>query len=84
MLSKSKIALSFAVVLGTASVTLTTHAFAQNEYLDRGGYEMGSKYGKTEKLQMNLNQRWNGIREERSKELGTPPRWIDDPASPGG
>jgi hypothetical protein len=84
MLSKSKIAWSFAAALGAASVSLTTHAFAQNDYLDRGGYEVGSKNGKTGKPQMNRDQRWNAIRGERSKELSIPVRWIDAPASPGG
>jgi hypothetical protein len=84
MLSKSKIALSFAVVLGAASVSLTSHAFAQNDSLDRGGYEVGSKKVKTEKPQMNLDQRLNAIRGERSKVPGTPLRWIEYPASPGG
>jgi hypothetical protein len=84
MLTKSKIALSFAAVLGATSVSLTTHAFAQNNYPELGRYEPGSKNGVTDKLQMNLDRRWNGVREERSRELGTPPRWIDNPASPGG
>jgi hypothetical protein len=65
-------------------VSLTSHAFAQNDYLDRGSYEVGSKNGKTEKPQMNLDKRWNAIRGERSNVLGTPPRWIEYPASPGG
>ena len=84
MLTKSKIALSLAAVLGAASVSFTTHAFAQNNYPELGRYEPGSKIGITDKLQMNLDQRWKGVREERSRELGTQPRWIDNPVSPGG
>jgi hypothetical protein len=84
MLSKSNLAWFFGVALGAASVSLTTHAFAQNQYLDRGGYGVRSENGKTEKPQMNRDQRWNAIREERSKEPGIPLRWIDDPTSPGG
>jgi hypothetical protein len=84
MLTKSQIALSFAAVLGATSVFLTTHAFAQNHYPEFGRYEPGSKNGRTDKLQMNLDQRWKGVREERSRELGPPLRWIDNPASPGG
>ena len=89
MPTKSKIALSFAIVsfaviLGATSVSLTTHAFAQNGTLDRGRSELGSKNGKSEKLRMNVDERWNDLRGERSNELGPRPRWIDDPASPGG
>jgi hypothetical protein len=82
MLNKSKIALSFAVFLGATLVSLTTQALAQNPYPDRGRYEPDFKSGRTDKLQMNIDQRWNGVREERSRV--TPPRWIDDPRSPGG
>jgi hypothetical protein len=45
MHTKSKIALSFAVVLGATSVSLTTQALAQNPYPDRGRYEPGFKNG---------------------------------------
>jgi hypothetical protein len=83
MPTKSKIALSFAVILGATSVSLTTHAFAQNGTLDRGRSELNSKNGKTEKLQMKPDERWNDLRGERSNELGPRPRWIDA-ASPGG
>jgi hypothetical protein len=84
MLTKSKIALSFAVVLGATSVSPTTHAFAQNPDHDHGRYEPRSKNEKTDKPQLNLFQKWYGVREERLRELGTPTRWIDDPTSPGG
>ena len=73
MLTKSKIALSFAVVLGATLVSLMTQALAQNPYPGHGRYEPGFRNG---------HQRWNGVREERSRV--TPPRWIDDPRSPGG
>jgi hypothetical protein len=84
MLAKSKIALLFAFGLGATSVSPTTHAFAQNDHPNRGRYDLGSRNGKTENLQMNLDERWNDIRDERSRNLGASPRWIDDPASPGG
>ncbi len=56
MLNKSKIALSFAAFQGATLVSLTTQALAQNPYPDRGRYDPAFKSGRTDKLQMNLDQ----------------------------
>jgi hypothetical protein len=77
MRTKSKIALSFMVVLSAASMSLTPHAFAQNGHLDRADYV-------TDSQKINGDQRRNAIRGKHSDELGTGSRWIDNPASPGG
>jgi hypothetical protein len=84
MLTKSKIALSFAVVLGAASTPPATHAFAQSNYRDCGGCATGSQKGKREEPQMKRDHKGDAIHEQRSNEPGAPLRWIDDPASPGG
>jgi hypothetical protein len=77
MRTKSKIALSFTVVLSAASMALTPHAFAQNGHLDRGDHV-------TDSQNMKGDQRRNAIRGKRSDEPGAGPRWIDNAASPGG
>jgi hypothetical protein len=81
MLARSKVALSFAIVFGAASVALTAQAFAQDG-VGRGGYATGSQ--KADKQQTNRDRRENAIREDRLREPGTLLRWIDNPASPGG
>jgi hypothetical protein len=80
MFTKSTIALSFAAILSAASVPLSTHAFAENSHLDWNWYGTTSKKG----TQMNLYHSGNAIRGEQSRHQGSPLRWIDNPASPGG
>jgi hypothetical protein len=84
MFTKSTIALSFAAVLSATSVSLTTHAFAENSYLDWDGYAPSSQNGKGERAQMNRYHGRDAIRAEHPRQPGTPLRWIDNPASPGG
>jgi hypothetical protein len=84
MFTKSRIAMSFAVILSAASVPLSTHAFAENYHLGWDGYATGSQSGNGANAQMNLYHKGNAIRGERPRQQATPQRWIDDPASPRG
>jgi hypothetical protein len=84
MLTKSKIGLSFAVVLGAASATAATHAFAGNACLDWACYATSSQNGKGESKQMNRHPMANAARGEHPRQPDAPLRWIDNPASPGG
>jgi hypothetical protein len=84
MLTKSKIGLSFAVVLSFASATPATHAFAGNACHDWACYLTSSQNAKGEGKHMNRYQKWNEIRAEQPRQPDPPLRWIDNPASPGG
>jgi hypothetical protein len=84
MFAKSTIALSFAAILSAAPALLTTRAFAGNDHLDRDRYAPSFQDGKGERAQMNRYERGIAIRGEHPREPGTPLRWIDNPASPGG
>src|SRR5260370_38014931 len=48
MFTKSRTAMSFAVILSAASVPLSTHAFAENNRLDWDGYATNSQSGRGE------------------------------------
>jgi hypothetical protein len=84
MLSRSRITLSFAVILGAAAAALSTHAFAENGRLGWDGHATSSQAGKGARAQMNLYLGGNAIRAERLRPQALPQRWIDNPASPGG
>jgi hypothetical protein len=84
MFTKSTIALSFAAVLSAASLPLTTHAFAEGNFLERNGCAPSSQNGTGERAQMNRCHGGNAIRGEHPRQPDTTLRWIDNPASPGG
>ena len=84
MPSQSKIALSFAVILGAAAAALSTPAFAENGRLGSDGHATSSQTGKGARVQMKLYRGGNAIRAERPRPQALPQRWIDNPASPGG
>jgi hypothetical protein len=83
MFTKSRIAISFAVILNAAAVPLSTDAFAKNSGPDRDRYATAQN-GKGGCVQMDPYDRANAIRGKHPQPQGTPRRCIDDPASPGG
>jgi hypothetical protein len=84
MFTKSTIAVSVAVILSAAAVSLSTQAFAENGHLSCGGYATRFQNGKAQKVQMNAYSRGNAICGEHPRQQDAQPSWIDNPASPGG
>jgi hypothetical protein len=84
MLTKSTIAMSVAIILSAAALSLSTRAFADGSHPAHGDFATSFQKGKAAKAQMNLDQRENANRGERSRQQDAQPSWIDNPASPGG
>jgi hypothetical protein len=85
MFTKSTIAMSVAVIMSAAAVSLSTQAFAEgSSHLSYGDYATSSQKGKAARAQMNLDFGGNATRGERPRQKDAQPSWIDNPASPGG
>jgi hypothetical protein len=84
MFMKSTIAVSVAVILSAAAVSLSTQALAENAHLSCGGCATRFQNGKAQKAQMNLYNGGSVVRGEHPLQQDAQPSWIDNPASPGG
>jgi hypothetical protein len=84
MFTKSTIAMSVAVILSAAAVSLSTQASAEGSHPSYGDYATSSQKGKAARAQIILDYRGDAIRGERPRHQDAQPSWIDNPASPGG
>jgi len=84
MFTKSTIAMSVAVILSAAAVSLSNQAFAEGSHRSNGDYATSSQKAKAARAQVNLDYRGNAMRGERPRQQDAQPSWIDNPASPGG
>jgi hypothetical protein len=84
MFTKSKIAMSVAVILSAAAVSLSTQVFAEGSHMSHDDHATSSQKGKAARAQMNVDYRGNTISGERPRQPDAQPSWIEDPASPRG